>query len=76
MSVPLQPGTICRLHPDLGFGYVRDAAHEHAFIFLLGRAITWAQARELKIGTEVRFRVDEKGRVHELVPSGGLTVVR
>ena len=69
MSDQLQLGTICRLNRDNGFGYVRDAAHEHSFIFLFGRALTWAQASELRIGTEVRFRVGEKGRVHEVVSS-------
>ena len=44
MTDQLQTGTIARLNRDVGFGYVRDAAREHSFIFLIGRALTWAQA--------------------------------
>ncbi len=65
----MQQGTIARLNADAGFGYVRDASGEHSFIFVVGKAITHAEARRLSVGAEVQFRVSGQGRVDELIPS-------
>jgi cold shock CspA family protein len=66
-SMHLQRGTIARLNLHAGFGYVREAAGENAYIFLTGKALTHADARRLVVSKEVRFRVSGHGRVDELV---------
>jgi len=65
--VTLQQGTVARLNPTAGFGYVRDAKGEHSYIFLLGRAIKHSQAQKLSVGKPVKFRVSGQGQVDELV---------
>ncbi len=65
----MQQGTIARMNAGAGFGYVRDASGEHSFIFIVGKALTHADARRLSVGAEVQFRVSGQGRVDELVPS-------
>lgn len=66
-TAELQRGSISRLNLAAGFGYVRDAGGEHAYIFLVGTALTHAQVRQLSVGAPVRFRVSGQGRVDELV---------
>jgi cold shock protein len=66
-QVKLQMVTVARLEPDAGFGYVRDKAGEHSYIFVVGKALKHAQARKLTIGKAVKFRVSGQGRVEELV---------
>ncbi|MFG5408117.1 cold shock domain-containing protein [Piscinibacter sakaiensis] len=63
----LQQGTVARLNPGAGFGYVRDAEGRHSYIFVIGRALKHSQARTLTVGKAVRFRVSGQGRVDELV---------
>lgn len=65
-TVKLQQGTVSRLEPSAGFGYVRDAKGENSYIFLIGKAIKHTQARELSIGKSVTFRVSGQGHVDEL----------
>jgi cold shock CspA family protein len=62
----LQPGTVTRLNPDAGFGYVSDAGLQHAYIFVFGKALSYREARELAVGKQVNFRVSGQGRVDEL----------
>lgn len=64
---PRQSGTILRLNVDAGFGYVHDERKQNAFIFILGKAIRFADARGLEVGERVSFRVDSQGRVSELL---------
>jgi len=66
LPVNLQRGTVARLVPSAGFGYVRDANGENSYIFLIGKAIKHAQARKLSIGKSVTFRVSGQGHVDEL----------
>ena len=63
----LQQGTVARLNPGAGFGYVRDAKGEHSYIFVVGKALKHSQARMLSVGKQVRFRVSGQGQVDELV---------
>lgn len=63
---PLQNGAVQRLNLSVGFGYVRDTAGEHAYIFLAGKACSNAKFERLRVGTPVQFRLDERGRVHDL----------
>ncbi len=66
-SAKLQSGTVTRLEPGAGFGYVRDAKGENRYIFILGKAIKHAQVRKLSIGKPVSFRVSGQGHVDEVV---------
>jgi len=59
----MQPGTIVRLNLAAGFGYVRDAPGENCYIFLVGRALTHAAVRQLRVGAPVEFKVSGHGRV-------------
>lgn len=65
---PLQTGTICRLEPQAGFGYVRDATGTNQYIFVFGKAIRFSEARTLRLGSAVRFRVEAGARVTEVHP--------
>lgn len=65
----LQHGSIVRLNADAGFGYVRDAAGRHCYIFVVPRAISHTQFRRLHIGWSVLFRVSDQARVDELIPT-------
>jgi cold shock CspA family protein len=65
---PLQTGTICRLEPQAGFGYVRDATGTNQYIFVFGKAIRFSEARTLRLGSAVRFRVETGARVTEVHP--------
>lgn len=60
-------GTVCRLDPQKRFGYVRTADGLHAYIFVVGRALSHRTASQLTVGTPVQFKVAERGRVEELV---------
>ena len=64
---PLQEGTVVRLNPKAGFGYVRDQAGANEYIFVFGFALKHSQAKNLSIGAHVQFRVSGKGRVGELM---------
>jgi cold shock CspA family protein len=62
----LQVGTVTRLNLDVGFGYVRDAAGENAYVFVVGQALTHTQVRRLSVGQRVQFRVSGQGQVKVL----------
>ena len=64
---PLQEGTVARLNPKAGFGYVRDQAGANEYIFIVGFALKHSQAKNLSVGAHVQFRVSGKGRVDELL---------
>lgn len=64
-TVELRRGTVACLNLDAGFGYVRDS-EAGVFIFVVAKALTHAQFRRLKLGTEVRYRLDERLRVTSL----------
>lgn len=66
----MQHGSIARLNLSDGFGYVRDDAGEHSYIFLVGKAMTHAHACALRVGQSVRFRVSGQGQVEELKAKG------
>lgn len=66
-STPLQEGTVARLNPGAGFGYVRDRTGSNEYIFVFGSALKRAQAKNLSVGKTVQFRVSGQGRVDELV---------
>lgn len=63
----LQPGTVERLNLSAGFGYVRDATGEFCYIFVVGTALTHADARRLVVGKHVKFRLSGGRRVEEVV---------
>lgn len=67
LASKLQQGTVARLNPNAGFGYVRDAKGEHSYIFLVGKAIKHSQVGQLAVGKSVKFRVSGQGRVDELI---------
>ena len=67
VEVLLQQGTVARMNPSAGFGYVRDASGTHNYIFVVGKALKHSQARALTVGKSVKFRVSGKGQVEELV---------
>jgi len=67
----MQPGTIVRLNLAAGFGYVRDAPGENCYIFLVGRALTHAAARQMRVGALVEFTVSGNGRVDEIRAAAG-----
>lgn len=60
-------GTVGRLNTDVGFGYVLVDGRREAYIFLLGKAIKYRNARDMKVGDRVEFHVDPEGRVDWLV---------
>ena len=60
-------GTVGRLNADVGFGYVLVDGRREAYIFLLGKAIKYRNARDMKVGNRVEFHVDPEGRVDWLV---------
>jgi cold shock CspA family protein len=66
-ATKLQPGTVTRLNPGAGFGYVRDTAGVHNYIFVVGRALKHSQAQQLAIGKSVQFRMNGQGQIDELV---------
>lgn len=66
-ALPLQEGTVARLNPKAGFGYVRDHSGANEYIFIFGFALKHSQAKNLSIGAHVQFRVSGKGRVDELL---------
>ena len=66
-AVPLQDGTVARLNPKAGFGYVRDQSGANEYIFVFGFSLKHSQAKNLSIGAHVQFRVSGKGRVDELL---------
>lgn len=66
-AIPLQEGTVARLNPKAGFGYVRDQSGANEYIFVFGFALQHSQAKKLSIGAHVQFRVSGKGRVDELL---------
>lgn len=61
----MQPGVVSRLNLDVGFGYVSDA--EHAYIFVIGKAISNRDAHRLAVGKTVQFRLGAPDRLVELV---------
>ena len=63
---PLQAGTVVRLNPNAGFGYVRDQKGDHQYIFVFGTTIRRSVAKSLSIGMAVHFRVSGQGKVDEL----------
>ena len=63
----MQNGTIARLNPAAGFGYVSDQSGHHQYIFVFGYAIKHAMAKSLFVGKAVHFRVSGAGRVDELL---------
>lgn len=63
----LQVGTVARINPSAGFGYVRDTQGAHQYIFVLGDAINRVHATKLRVGKEVKFHIDDEGRIDELV---------
>lgn len=69
LATNLQQGTVARLNPGAGFGYVRDAKGENSYIFLVGKALKHSQARMLSVGKAVMFRVSGHGQVDELFVS-------
>lgn len=62
----LQEGTVARLNPKAGFGYVRDQSGANEYIFVFGFALKHSLAKNLSLGAHVQFRVSGKGRVDEL----------
>lgn len=66
-AVPMQEGTVARLNPKAGFGYVRDQSGANEYIFIFGFALKHSQAKNLSIGEPVQFRVSGQGRVDELL---------
>ena len=60
-------GTVGRLNADVGFGHVLVDGRREAYIFLLGQAIKYRNARDMKVGDRVEFHVDREGRVDWLV---------
>ena len=66
-SAQLQSGTVSRLELAAGFGYVCNAAGDHSYIFIVGKAITHAQVRKLAVGAPVSFCVSGQGHVDEIV---------
>ncbi|MBT3067956.1 cold shock domain-containing protein [Rhodoferax sp. U11-2br] len=66
-TVILQSGSVTRLEPQAGFGYVQDSKGENSYIFLFGKAIKHAQVHNLFVGASVAFRVSGQGHVDELV---------
>lgn len=61
----LRRGTVEHLNVAAGFGYVRG--HEDSvFIFLVEKALTHAQLRKLRLGSEVCFRLEGGVRVTSL----------
>ena len=66
-AIPRQVGTVARLNPKAGFGYVRDQSGANEYIFIFGFALKHSQAQNLSIGEHVQFRVSGKGRVDELL---------
>lgn len=58
-----------RLNFAAGFGYVRDAAGQQTYMFIVERALKHSAMRALSLGKSVRFRVSDNGRVDELVAS-------
>ena len=59
-------GTVARLNLDVGFGYVLDANKTNQYIFLIGKALSNAEARRLRVGAPVQFLLRDQGRVEEL----------
>ena len=66
-ALPLQEGTVTRLNPKAGFGYVRDQSGANEYIFVFGFALKHSQAKKLFMGAHVQFRVSGKGRIDELL---------
>lgn len=62
-----QTGRVEHLNIDAGFGYVRDAAGVHHYIFVVRKACPWAVFGSLAVGQPVRFTIDDAGRVVRLV---------
>ncbi|WP_162910191.1 cold shock domain-containing protein [Azohydromonas sediminis] len=61
----LRRGSVEHLNVAAGFGYMRD--HEAGlFIFLVEKALTHAHFRKLRLGSEVRFRLEGGVRVISL----------
>lgn len=60
-------GTVGRLNADVRFGYVLVDGRREAYIFLLGKAIKYRNACDMKVGDRVEFHVDPEGRVDWLV---------
>lgn len=67
VAAKMQRGTVARLNPGAGFGYVHAEDGENTYIFVVGRALNHSQARKLRVGRHVSFRVSDHGRVDELV---------
>lgn len=65
-SRDLQYGTVCSYEPSAGFGYVENERKQHRYIFLVGRAIRHTDARGMRVGDPVAFRVEANVRVTEL----------
>lgn len=61
-------GVVCRLAPDRRFGYVRttDADGTHAYIFVVGLALSHCAAATLRLGSPVSFRVAARDSVEDL----------
>lgn len=64
-TAELRHGIIVRPNRAAGFGYVRDREGD-AFIVVVEQALTPAQFRKVKLGTEVRYRLDAGRRVIEV----------
>ena len=62
-----QTGKVVRLEPELGFGYVSNAAGTHRYIFVVGLDISNREAARLRVGSHVRFDLVGQGRVERLV---------
>ena len=62
-------GTVVRLNLSSGFGYVRDEAGEHTWIFVVEHAPSHRVMQQLRVGAKVRFTLDEWHRVSCLVPA-------
>jgi len=60
-----QTGTVVRLEPALGFGYVSNGAGNR-YIFVVGLAISNREAARLRVGSHVRFDLVGQGRVERL----------
>ena len=66
-AVPMQEGTVARLNPKAGFGYVRDQSGANEYIFIFGFALKHSQAKNLSVGKVVHFQVSGQGRVDKLL---------
>lgn len=59
-------GVVIRLASDGRFGYVRTADGTHAYIFVVGRALSHRAAATLRLGSPVSFRLAARDSVEDL----------